>query len=161
MTDISQAARHLAEICTQHGTHVSGRGANEAEIEEAKKTFADLGFPLPSDLLDVYRQTLGIPGIWTPHSILACAFQYDEPGINADLEYLEMADYESEEEGVLWLGQTGRSDLLIDRDGQCSTRFEFRDDGSVELIDPTDFKTAFLEYVAKVDDELRQDSEED
>lgn len=158
-TDISKAARHLAEICSKHSTLLSGRGAESFEIEEAKETFAYLGFPLPADLIAVYRETIGIAGIWSHLSILACPFRYDEPELSASLEYLELAKEESEEEGVLWLGQTSETDLVMDRAGQCSTRLDFRDDGTVYLIDPTDFRSAFFDYVAEIDAELRRDGE--
>lgn len=154
MSEVIQAALHLVDVCVRYGRLPAGRGAQEGEIEAAKKTFADLGFPLPSDLIEVYSVTTGIVGISNHHSILSCPIDYDPPEINAFLDYLDEADLESAREGVLWLGQANTVDLIIDRDGQCATDLRFRDDGTVELINPAEFRVAFLDYVQRIEREL-------
>ena len=56
-------------------------------------------------------------------------------------------------------GHRNFGDLIIDRNGNFSAEPDFHDDGSVSLVDPTDFKTAFLAYVRTHDAELRSEFE--
>lgn len=153
MTAITDAAKQLAEIFTRLGDNPSARGATEAEIEDIKKTFAELEFPLPADLLDVYRTTLAIAGVLNHHPVLAAPCIFGGPPIG-QVTFLINQDEDADEEGVLWLGTGNRSDLIIDRNGRCGTVPEFQEDGTVRLKDPTDFETAFIAYVQSQEAEL-------
>jgi len=81
VTVITDAASHLAEIFTRLGDHPSARGATEGEIEDIKRTFAELEFPLPVDLLDVYRTTLAIAGVLNHNPVLAAPCIFGGPPI--------------------------------------------------------------------------------
>jgi hypothetical protein len=153
MTATIDAATHLAEIFTRHGVNPSARGATEAEIEDIKRTFAELEFPLPADLLDVYRVTLAIAGVVNCDPVLAAPCIFSGPPVG-QVTFLMNEDEDADEEGVLWLGTGNRSDLIIDRDGRCGTVPDFQEDGTVRLKDPTDFETAFIAYVQSQEEEL-------
>ena len=153
MTVTTDAAKHLAEIFTRHGVHPSARGATEAEIEDIKRTFTELEFPLPTDLLDVYRTTLAIAGVVNLDPVLTAPCIFGGPPAG-QVTFLISEEDDADKEGVLWLGTGNKSDLIIDRDGQCGTEPDFQDDGTVLIKNPTDFETAFVAYVRNQEAEL-------
>jgi hypothetical protein len=156
MTPIEEAAIGLKEICTRYGEHAPARGATDAEINEIKQTFTDLEFPLPAGLLEVYRVTLAIPGVLNDEPVLGAPCIFSGPSIGFVSFLIDQED-DVDTEGVLWLGRGNEGDLIIDRDGQCALVPEFQSDRSVQLINPTDFETAFLSYVSAHEAELNRE----
>ena len=156
MTLVTNAAIRLRDVCNEHGDEPAAPGATDEQILLIKRTFSDLGFPLPTALLDVYRVTLAIPGILRDDSVLhaPCVFDHLEVG---DVRFLVNEKEDADKEDVLWLGRGNDGDLIIDRDGKVSAEPEFQDDGSVRLVDPTDFEAAFMAYVRAHETELRRE----
>ena len=160
MTTITKAATRLRDLCTRHGDHPAARGATEDEIAAIKETFATLEFPLPSSLLDVYRITLGVPGVLNDQPVLMAPCTFSQPKVIGHVRFLSRQLEDSRKEGVLWLGHGNEADLIIDRDGQCALEPEFQDDGTVRLLEPTDFEAAFLAYVERHVAEITEEFEE-
>jgi len=153
MTTITDSARRLAEIFTRHGDHPVARGATDKEIDDIKKTFAELEFPLPTGLLDVYKITLAIPGLLNSDPVLGGPCIFAGPPVG-QITFLINQDDDADEEGVLWLGHGNKGDLIIDRDGQCGNEPDFQDDRTIRIKNPTDFETAFVAYVRSQEAEL-------
>jgi hypothetical protein len=146
MTAITEAAIRLRDICSRYGEHPATRGAIDAEFEAIRETFAALEFPLPSALLDVYRVTLGIPGVMNDEPVLLAPCIFNDP-CSAFTSSLKNQEDDAFNEGVLWLGRGNKGDLILDRDGQCALAPEFLEDGTIRLVSPTSFESAFLAYV--------------
>lgn len=161
MSPITAAAIRLRDICNRHGDHPAARGAADDDIALIKRTFADLHFPLPDALIEVYRTTLAIPGVLNDMPVLMapCPFTSKETaGYVRSL--INQADT-SDKEGAVWLGHGNEGSLIIDIDGQCALGARRRADGTVELIDPMPFEDAFLAYVARHEAELFDEFGED
>lgn len=158
MTLVTDAAIRLRDVCNENGDEPAAPGATDEQIVLIKRMFSDLGFPLPTALLDVYRVTLAIPGILRDDSVLhaPCVFDHLEVG---DVRFLVNEKEDADKENVLWLGRGTTDDLIIDRSGKVATEPDFQDDGSVLLVDPTDFETAFMAYVRTQEAELRSEFE--
>lgn len=156
MTTITEAVTHLRDICNEHGEEPAAPGATDEQIALIKQTFTELGFPLPTALLEVYRVTLAIPGILRDDSVLHAPCVFDHPEIG-DVRFLVNEREDADKEGVLWLGRGSGADLIIDRDGQCALVPEFQDDGTVRLVNPTDFDAAFLDYASTQEAEIREE----
>jgi hypothetical protein len=146
MTAIADAAIRLKDICSRHGEHPATRGATDAEVTLIEETFAALEFPLPSALLDVYYVTLGIPGVLNDEAVLGAPCIFNDPS-SAFVSSLKNQEDDAYQESVLWLGRGNKADLILDRDGQCALAPEFLQDGTIRLVEPTDFEIAFLAYV--------------
>lgn len=146
MTTIIEAAIRLKDICSRYGEHPATRGAGDIEIRHVKETFAALEFPLPSGLLEVYKVTLAIPGVVNLDPVLAAPCIFRDPSFPYVTCLINQED-DAFDEGVLWLGYGNKADLIIDRDGQCGFVPISQEDGTIRLVDPTDFETAFLAYV--------------
>ncbi len=154
MNRVTEAAIKLRDTCNLYGDHSAARGASEEEVILIKQTFAELRFPLPDALLDVYRTTLAIPGVLNDHPVLCapCVFASRETAPYVSFLINQMED--SDEEGILWLGYGNKAELMIDTDGQCAVDVIHRDEFNFELVDPADFETAFLTFVARHEAEI-------
>jgi hypothetical protein len=146
LDQVRVAAMQLTALCTRFGEHPCARGALASDIKGIEETFADLSFPLPDALIEVYRLTLGIPGILNDEPILWSPCNFTGPHIGF-VAFLIDQDEDVNKEGVLWLGRGNEGDLILDRAGNCSLAPNFQPDGSVLLAAPTSFETAFLAYV--------------
>ena len=146
LDQVRVAAMQLTALCTRFGEHPCARGALASDIKGIEETFADLGFPLPDALIEVYRLTLGIPGILNNDPIIWSPCDFTGPSIGF-MSFLIDQDEDVDKEGVLWLGRGNEGDLMLDRAGNCSLAPSFQPEGSVLLADPTSFETAFLAYV--------------
>ena len=156
MTATKDAATHLAELFTRFGDCPAAPGAKEVDIAEIKKVFTEFQLPLPTDLLEVYKITLGIFGVLHCDPVLYSPCIFDGPPFS-QVDTLIWEQEDAEKKGVLWLGISSKSDLIIDLDGQCGTLPDFHEDGTVGIINPTDFETAFLAYVKDQEAELRNE----
>lgn len=158
MTDTVELARELRDAYRRYGERAVAPGATEADLARIKEAFADLGFPLPDTLIDVYRVTMGIPGLLNTGSLLVTPFDCCDDDVLRWLNRLDVANDDAYRTHVLHLGFGNEADLLIDRDGQCGTELDFPDTGyALRLADPTDFPTAFSRFVrvhlAEIEDE--------
>ena len=160
MTTITDAALRLKDICNRFGDDPAARGALDEEFDSIRQTFTMLEFPLPSALLDVYRVTIGIPGVLNSEPVLMTPCRFLAPPFVRHIHFLSSELEDSRKEGVLWLGRGNKGDLIIDRDGQCALEPEFLENGTIRLVDPTDFETAFLAYVERHEKEIREAFEE-
>jgi hypothetical protein len=143
---ITRAITRLRDLCDEHGEDPAAPGATPEQIADIRRTFCELGFALPAALLEVYRVTLAIPGVFRDGSILHAPCVFDDMQVG-DVRFLINEKEDADKEGVLWLGRgSGDLDLIIDRKGLGALRPEFRDDGTVALINPRNFESAFLDY---------------
>lgn len=137
----------------------AARGASAAETAAIRATFAQLGFPLPTALLEVYDRTLGIPGLLNDMPILAAPCDFAAPETTGNLRFLIDEAEDAEREGALWLGHGNDGDLMIDRDGRCGLDMEFLNDGRVHVDAMDGFEAAFVAYVERHLAELRNEFE--
>jgi hypothetical protein len=146
MKQVRKTAEKLMLICRRHGDFGVAPGATDSQVREIEEVFAQLRYPLPDDLLDLYRLTLGIPGITNDLSILVAPCQFSWPGIEMlDLLITQRDDPDAAD--ILWLGYGNDGSLIMDRKGRFGVTASRRKGGTAEIVDPTDFPTAFDSFV--------------
>jgi hypothetical protein len=150
------AAMQLTALSARFGEHPCARGAVASDMEGIRETFAELNFPLPNALIEVYRLTLGIPGILNNDPIIWSPCDFTGPQIGF-VSFLIDQGEDVDKEGVLWLGRGNTGDLILDRAGNCSLAPSFQPDGSVLLADSISFEAAFLAYVEAHIGEISRD----
>lgn len=146
MNNVATDLERLLAVFQGASRYPPARGASDEDIREIKETFAKMGIPLPDDLLDVYRMTLGLSGVRNAEPILATPCLCPDPTMGL-LHYID-ADFDDvQEDHALWLGYGNGGCLIIDRDGQCSLAAYRAQDGSAVIEDPTTFAAAFNRFV--------------
>lgn len=162
MNAIVEAARKLETANARLGEYPSARGADAVDIPRIKEAFVDLGFPLPSGLLDVYKVTMGIPGYLNDAPLLAAPFDFMEDTVLCRIGILEDLHDFTDLREVIIIGYGNRGELIIDRDGQCGVDLIIPDTGPVrELANPSDFETAFRIFAERHIRELEEAAADD
>lgn len=159
MTSTEALVRAMCDAYRRFGEHDAAPGATDADVARIKEVFAELDFPLPDALIDIYRITMGIPGLVNEGSLLVAPFNCCGHDIMQWLDRLVTASDTADRENVLFLGFSNQAELLIDRDGRCGTQPDYPETGyRVTLSDPSDFPTAFSRFaqlqLAEIADEF-------
>lgn len=148
MTVVIDMATRLVDLCRAYGEIPPERGAKAADLREIRATFARLAFPLPEDLMDVYRVSLAIPGVTNDLPLLSapCIFDARNGGF---LSHLITQEDDVDRLGVLWLGEGNGASLCINRDGLCDVDPHRQPDGHWCVTQAMSFSDAFCEFARR------------
>lgn len=143
--DLRQVTERLVSLSNEICEESAGSGMPEDDVVLVKKKFATWKFPLPSDLLDIWRICAGTPWHGRDRSLLKSPLgpnSIDEP----DTDILDPSDIERY--GYLNLGNGCFVSLTMNRDGQVS--LDTKDYDIHPASYPYMFKEGFAKYVEAV-----------
>ena len=124
-------------------------GVTEEDIGWIKKKFAAWSFPLPSELLSIWRVSAGTPHHEYDRSLLKAALGIKSPD-DPDVDVL--AGYDIERYGILNLGNSRDVSLTMSRDGRISLGVMAYDIQPKSF--PYSFEEGFTKYVGAVEAEV-------
>ncbi|NDV50164.1 hypothetical protein [Salipiger sp. PrR003] len=149
MSDIREQAHRLTLISNVICDEQPLEGISDADLAWIEKKFAGWNFPLPRELIEIWRCTSGLPRHDYDASLLKAALgvkSEDDPDVDC------LSDYDVERYGILNLGNAHHASFTMNREGMTSLETMSFDMQPAAF--PYSFAEGFALYVEAVEQEV-------
>lgn len=149
MSTIQELARRLILVSNEVCEEEPLEGISDEDLPWIKKKFAGWNFPLPSELIEIWKCTAGLPRHDYDASLLKAALgvkSEDDPDVDC------LSDYDVERYDILNLGNAHHASFTMNRDGMTSLESMSFDMQPAAF--PHTFAEGFALYVKAVEEEV-------